>query len=485
MLVLAVILTGCNLQLEVAVDLDDDGSGTVTAGVGLDPEAQSRFPPLSELVVASDLTAAGWEVGAPQVLADGRQWVQAVKGFDNPAELRAVLNELFGPDAGVFGGWDVAREGDRTTESYEVRGVVDLQGGIELFSDSELAALVDEPPIGTSLAQIESELGVPIEDTVSMRVVVRLPPDGEEQVFDVRLGERREIVAAATSENRVAQLLGWVRTALLILFGLAVVLAIINVLLDRRYARKQPASRPARVSERLPAGVEGAAPAGPTGPRSRMQMIVLDVHDVLFRMTPDPFDHLIPFIRERGGTASDDEVVELHRQATLGRLHAAAFWQAAGVKGDPSEIDAQFLAQIRLRPGAKEFLREMHRRGVPVAVVTNDLAEWSYRLRDLHGMSGVAPWIVSSEIGVRKPDPASFEALRRLTGVPYHAMLWVDGQIPALDMARTLGMMTAWFAREKPPDDAQPGHTVVTKFSDFFRRRRPAEPSRSRRRSRA
>ncbi len=487
LVVLTVLVTGCNLQLEVVVDLEEDGSGTVTAGVGLDAEAQARFPPVGDLLVASDLTAAGWEVGPAQPRPDGRQWVQAVKAFDNPAELQAILDELFGPQAGVFTGWQIERSGDRATETYEVTGVVDLTGGIELFSDAQLAGLVEEPPIGTSTAQIEAELGVPIEDTVSARVVVQLPSDGDDQVFDVRLGERREIAASATSENRVAQLLGWVRTALLILFGLAVVLAIVNLLLDRRYARRRPAARPARVSERVPGGSDAAAGpgAGYSAPRSRMQMIVLDAHDVLFHMSPDPFERLIPFIRERGGQASDDEILELHRQATLGRMHAAAFWQAVGVAGDPVEIDAELLSRVRLQQGAKEFLREMHRRGVPVAVVTNDLAEWSYRLRDLHGMSGVAPWIVSSEVGVRKPDPAAFEALRRLTGVPYHAMLWVDGQIPSLDMARTLGMMTAWFAREKPAEDAQPGHTVVTKFSDFFRRRRPEEPSRSRRRSRA
>ena len=253
----------------------------------------------------------------------------------------------------------------------------------------------------------------------------------------------------------------------------------------RRYERSRPARRPERVSDRVPLGPDGADGVAnmETGPRSQMQMIVLDAHDVLFRMSPDVHERLIPFIRDRGSDASDDEITELYRQATLGRLHAAAFWQSVGIEGDPNELDAVFLAGVRMQQGAKEFLREMHRRGVPVAVVTNDLAEWSYRLRDLHGMSGVAPWIVSSEIGVRKPDPAAFEALRRLTGVPYHAMLVVDGQIPSLDMARTLGMTTAWLTRQKPTDDSEPGHAVITKFADFFRRRRPPEPTRGRRRS--
>lgn len=478
---LMLVLAGCNVQLEVAVDVEEDGSGTVTVGVGLDQDAITRFPAMENLLITSDLEAAGWTVEGPPVpLADGFRWLKLSKPFDNPDELQAVLDEIFGPEAGVFNDWEIIRIGDNTEKTFQVLGEVDLERGLELFSDDELNDLVDEAPLGTSIAAIEADLGVGIDEAVSAQIVVNLPDSSGEPVI-APLGEITNINETATSENQVAILLGWVRTALLILFGLAVVLAIINFLLDRRYAKRRPERRPERVSDRVPGG---AGPDGaPTGPRSQMQMIVLDAHDVLFAMSPDPHARLIPFIREKGGVLEDEEIVEYHRQATLGRFHAAAFWQAVGVEGDPGEIDAEYLSRVRLQSGAKEFLREMHRRGVPVAVVTNDLAEWSYRLRDLHGLSGVAPWIVSSDIGVRKPDPASFEALRRLTGVPYHSMLIVDGQIPSLDMAGTLGMMTSWFTPEAPPADAEPGHAVITRFGDFFRRRRPAEPQRRRSRS--
>lgn len=483
--VVLVVLTGCNLQLEVEIDVDEDGSGTVMAGVGLDADAVTRFPRLDEVVVTSDLEAAGWEVRPPQLLSDGLDWIQAEKDFANPTELQVVLDELFGADAEVFTDWEVITDSTSTKKTFDVVGRVDLSGGIELFTDNELIQLLDEPPLGVDIGGIEAEFGEPIDQRIATRVVVRLP-GGDEQTYDVPLGETTDIVSSSVSENRIAQVLGWVATALLVLFGLSLVLAALNFLLDRRYAKSRPARRPQAVAERVPrsAAASGPAAAGPApqaAARSQLQLIVLDAHDVLFRMSAEPHVHLLPFIRERGGNATDEEIIEYHRQATLGRLHAAAFWTAVGVEGDPSELDALYLAGIRLRQGAKEFLREMHRRGLPVAVISNDLAEWSYRLRDLHGMSGVAPWIVSSEIGVRKPDPAAYEALRRVTGVPYHAMLLVDGQIPSLDMARTLGMTTTWFAQEKPHSDAQPGHAVVTRFADFFRRRRPAEPQKGRR----
>ena len=478
-----VFLAGCNVQLEVMVDVEDDGSGSVTAGVGLDAEASARFPNVDGLLVTTDLATAGWDVAPAQIRSDNREWVSASQDFDNPAELQALLDQLFGPDAGVFTDWEVVRTGDRTSESYDVVGAVNMANGLSLFTDEALVPLLDNPPLGRSVEDIEADIGIPIGEAVQARVVVELPTEGSRQEFDTPLGETTTIVAQATSENRVAQLLGWVRTALIALFALSIVLAVINYLLDRRAAQAAPQRRPERMRSRVPQGPDGAAdPAAAQAPRMQMQMIVLDAHDVLYDMSSDPHERLIPFIRQHNGTAPDDEIIELYRQATLGRLHAAAFWQAVGVAGDPNEIDAKFLAGVRLQSGAKEFLREMHRRGVPVAVISNDLAEWSYRLRDLHGLSGVAPWIVSSDIGVRKPDPAAFEALRRLTGVPYHSILAIDGQIPALDMAASLGMMTSWFAREAPSDGAEPGHAVVTRFGDFFRRRRPPEPAGRRRR---
>lgn len=481
--VLAVVLTGCQVDLDVLIDIEEDGSGTVTAAVQIDPEARSRIPSLSEVLVTADLEAAGWTVGAAELDEEGNERVELSKEFDNPAELQVVLDELFGAESGVFVDWEYLRDGSVSSQDFTLVGTVDLSAGLELFSDDELQALLDFDPVGIDIAAVEAELGTPIEETVNVQVAVILP-DSEEQVFDVPIGESVDVVASTSNENRVAQLLGWVKTALLVLFFVALALAGINYLLDRRYANSKPERRPQSVSERVPGGTAAGAAAQPAAPRSKMQMIVLDAHDVLFRLPSDPSEWLVPFIRSHGGNATDEEIIEYHRQATLGRLHAAAFWESVGVEGSPEELDTQLLAGVRLQQGAKEFLREMHRRGVPIAVISNDLAEWSYRLRDLHGMSGVAPWIVSSEIGVRKPDPAAFEALRRVTGVPYHSMLIVDAQIPSLDTAKTLGMMTAWFARQRPADGAEPGHAVVTKFADFFRRRRQPEPAGGRGRKR-
>ena len=47
-LLAVVLLAACQVRTEVAVDVGEDGSGTVTVSVGLDPDAASRVPGLAE-----------------------------------------------------------------------------------------------------------------------------------------------------------------------------------------------------------------------------------------------------------------------------------------------------------------------------------------------------------------------------------------------------------------------------------------------------
>lgn len=464
---LVLLLTGCNLQIEIDIDVQEDGSGVVRAGVGLDAAAREQFSDLDALLVFDDLEAAGWTVTPPEFVGD-REWVYVSKPFANPDALQAVLDELTGPDR-VFTDWEIVRESDDVSTNFEVTGEVDLTEGLETFTDAELLDVLDDPPLGLPRSQIEANLdGLTVEEAVDTRVVVRLP-GADEQVTTIALGETATVEATAEDVNRTAQLIGWVRWAILALFLLSLVLAAVNWWLDRRYDQTQGQRRPGRVAERVPGG---AAAAGGAAPAAALQLLVVDVYRVLFKQTGDPDDLLIPFARERGSVVPEPDIIEAHRDAMLGRMTSAELWEAIGVDGDASELDAQYLSRFKLASGAKEFLREMHRRGMPIAVISNDLAEWSYGLRDLHGMQGMMPWVVSAEAGVLKPDPAIYEAVRRFTGLPFGTCLMIDGEVASLDTARDLGMMTAWFTRTRPDETVETAHPVLNRFGDFFRRRR-------------
>ena len=84
--VAAVVATtaGCRVRTQLAVDVEEDGSGMVTVAVGLDADAVDRVPALDQELRLDDLEAAGWEVTGPSAEDDGLTWFRATKGSPRP-----------------------------------------------------------------------------------------------------------------------------------------------------------------------------------------------------------------------------------------------------------------------------------------------------------------------------------------------------------------------------------------------------------------
>ena len=81
LLVLGVVLSACQMQATVDVDVQEDGSGTVRVGVSLDDEAAALAPDLREELRTDDLVEAGWTVAEPASEDDGLLWIRAEKAF--------------------------------------------------------------------------------------------------------------------------------------------------------------------------------------------------------------------------------------------------------------------------------------------------------------------------------------------------------------------------------------------------------------------
>jgi len=451
---LALILSSCEVALDVDINVESRGSGTVQVTVTLDEEAAERVPNLEAELRTADLARAGWTIDGPD-LEDNNVIITARKRFDSAVQLQ---------------------------------GVVDLRDGEQLFGDDELLELLD----GNVFAEPLEDLldGVSLDTAVPVRVSANLPGEGEgtsasEAVWSPRFDDEdaTQVSLTTVEDQFLARLLRWVGVAAGALFGLSVVLGLAGWYLESRAKARGPKVRtPASMATRVP-GAPGAAAAAaaanpmpraveaaPPGGERQMRLVVLDPIGVLYQVGNRPTDLLTSFVMNSGSSMTPNEIEELHGDVTAGRLTTADFWEKCGVDGDPEELDADYLSAIEPRPGSGEFLREMLRREMPVACLTNDASGWSHALRDRDNLSMIEPWIISAEAGVRKPDPAIYEAMRRETGVPYEGWLLIDSDLDNLDTAKTLGMATAHFANQKASPHDRPAHPVVTTFSDFFRR---------------
>jgi HAD superfamily hydrolase (TIGR01662 family) len=101
-------------------------------------------------------------------------------------------------------------------------------------------------------------------------------------------------------------------------------------------------------------------------------------------------------------------------------------------------------------------LEALKRRGIPVGIVTNGSAEaQTAKIRNSPLPSLVDAWVISGELGVKKPDARIFEhMIVRLAVDP--ASSWFVGDDPLADVwgAKQVGLKTAWIPRHTAwPDD--------------------------------
>lgn len=171
-------------------------------------------------------------------------------------------------------------------------------------------------------------------------------------------------------------------------------------------------------------------------------MVVFDAMGVLYEVGDDETELLIPYLRELGCKLPEADVRGLYRRASLGHLTSDEFWAACGVDGD----DATYCSRHRLMPGMKALLEDLAALGTHVACLSNDVSEWSRILRQQFGLDSlIRTWVVSGDIGVRKPDAGAFLALSELAGVPLDQMVFFDDREANADAARAAGMNAVVF----------------------------------------
>ncbi|HEX9315074.1 MAG TPA: HAD-IA family hydrolase [Actinomycetota bacterium] len=178
-------------------------------------------------------------------------------------------------------------------------------------------------------------------------------------------------------------------------------------------------------------------------PDGRISWVALDAMGVIYEQR-GLSALLVSFAGRRGVPLDPDVAKRLYREASLGGLSSAELWEALGIPG--TARDEEFLAGRILMPGVREFLTAMRREGVRVGCITNDVAEWALRQRRRYGLEdGIGPWVVSGEVGVRKPAAEIYERFLAEAGCDAADCMFIDDTVENLDAAAALGFRTLRF----------------------------------------
>jgi hypothetical protein len=202
---LAWAASACHVTLAAGVDVARDGTGRVTAGLGLDADALKEVGDLSSALRLDDVRRAGWDVDQPRKEDDGLTWVRASKPFADPDQVPALLAELNGPD-GPFRDLRVVRTKSLTRSKTTFTGTVDLSQGLVGLSDPDLTAALGDVDIGLDIDGLRARFGDALAKTVRVQVSAGLPGkvttnatehDGGRALWAPELGQRVEMEASS------------------------------------------------------------------------------------------------------------------------------------------------------------------------------------------------------------------------------------------------------------------------------------------------
>ncbi|MFH0769638.1 MAG: HAD-IA family hydrolase [Chloroflexota bacterium] len=195
-----------------------------------------------------------------------------------------------------------------------------------------------------------------------------------------------------------------------------------------------------------------------------MKYLVLDAMGVIYSVGDDVKDLLCPFVEEKGGVGDVSRIEGLYLSASLGSMSASEFWKAVSLS---PEVEDEYLQRLKLSDGLINFLEKVKSQDYEVWCLSNDLSEWSRKLRARFGLDNYfRGFIVSGDVGIRKPTSAMFDYLLQRLDTKPSEVTFVDDQLRNIDSAAALGFHTVLFAPSGGVLSKK--HQIVMTFSELL-----------------
>jgi hypothetical protein len=175
LLLAALALSACRVDITTDVDVRADGSGSITVTVVADAEVVERAPGLADDLRTADAEAAGWSVDGPTATDDGGLRVVLSHDFANVEQATALLASVNGP-AGPLQSVVVSRDDSDGELRTELSGSLRVDGGLASFADPDVLALLGG---ATPYADAIADAGLSPAEAVAVKLQVTMPGEIE------------------------------------------------------------------------------------------------------------------------------------------------------------------------------------------------------------------------------------------------------------------------------------------------------------------
>jgi len=146
--------------------------------------------------------------------------------------------------------------------------------------------------------------------------------------------------------------------------------------------------------------------------------------------------------------------LELYIDASLGKITSSTFWDRLGFKNNYPEIEISYLDQYLTLDKEFTINAEILKEKYNLALLSNDVSEWSLYLRQKHNLNRFFQEIViSGDVGFRKPSDEIYKILLERIGCNANDCVIVDDRHKNLVPAMKMGMKGIKFNREKTAAD--------------------------------
>jgi len=195
-------------------------------------------------------------------------------------------------------------------------------------------------------------------------------------------------------------------------------------------------------------------------------VLVVDAMGVLYESADDVAELLVPFVNENGGESDPGAIERQYLEASLGRISAATFWRNVDVS---PTLEDKYLARHRLADDLPIFLQNLPEVVASLWCLSNDVSEWSRKLRTQHGLTDqFSGFVISGDVGIRKPSPGIYQCLLARIGRSASECIFVDDRSRNLEAASVIGFQTVLFDRSFKKKTSE--YQVVRSFSDLASR---------------
>ena len=181
-----------------------------------------------------------------------------------------------------------------------------------------------------------------------------------------------------------------------------------------------------------------------------IKFILFDVMGVIFTVGDDVEGLLIPYIHSIKPDVDAQDIRSKYLEASLGKLPSYKFWAKLG-------FDLSTIPQIEKAYLEKSFMLDpefIHcakalKNRYSIALLSNDVSEWSRFLRSFHGIEPlIDAAFISGDLGVRKPDSAIYYKAMELLNTRPDECVFIDDHPKRVDAAHELGIYSILFNRD-------------------------------------